>query len=258
MADEIKSLARDLFGKLGYTISRTPSVGPPATVPPEPVPPDIDPEDIAVFRSVEPFTMTSPERVHALCASVRHVVKHDIPGSIVECGVWRGGSMMAAALTLARYRVLRTLYLFDTFEGMPPPTEHDVENHSGRPASDVLDRSDKNSLFVAKASLDDVKRNLSLTGYPSDRLVFTPGKVEDTIPLAAPETIAILRLDTDWYESTKHELIHLWPRLVTGGILIIDDYGYWSGARKAVDEYFADMPVFLNRIDCTGRLVIKA
>lgn len=78
------------------------------------------------------------------------------------------------------------------------------------------------------------------------------------MPENAPEQIALLRLDTDWYESTKHELIHLTPRLVGDGILIIDDYGYWLGARKAVDEYLEEnaLPIFLNRIDNTGRIAV--
>ena len=71
-----------------------------------------------------------------------------------------------------------------------------------------------------------------------------------------PERIALLRIDTDWYESTRHELVHLYPRLSPGGVLIIDDYGHWQGARKAVDEYF-QAGLFLNHIDYTGRLAIK-
>jgi hypothetical protein len=83
--------------------------------------------------------------------------------------------------------------------------------------------------------------------------------VEETIPQHAPEQISVLRLDTDWYSSTKHELMHLFPRLSKNGVLIIDDYGHWAGARKAVDEYFADQTIqpLLNRIDQTGRACIK-
>jgi O-methyltransferase len=83
--------------------------------------------------------------------------------------------------------------------------------------------------------------------------------VEDTLPDQAPERIALLRLDTDWYASTKHELEQLYPRLAEGGVLIVDDYGHYEGARRAVDEYFraAGEPVLLNRIDFSGRLVIK-
>src|SRR3546814_10675140 len=83
--------------------------------------------------------------------------------------------------------------------------------------------------------------------------------VEDTIPAQAPEPIAMCRLDTDWYASTAHEMEHLWPRISSGGALLIDDYGHFMGATKAVDEYIADhrLPVLLNRIDFTGRLVVK-
>jgi O-methyltransferase len=85
------------------------------------------------------------------------------------------------------------------------------------------------------------------------------GKVEDTFPKDTPDKIAILRLDTDWYESTRHELIHLYPKLSIGGVLIIDDYGHWEGARKAVDEYINDntLRILLNRIDYTGRIAVK-
>jgi O-methyltransferase len=83
--------------------------------------------------------------------------------------------------------------------------------------------------------------------------------VEDTIPASVPEQIALLRLDTDWYESTKCELEILFPRLVKGGVIIIDDYGCWQGARKAVDEYFNknNIAILLNRMDDTGRIGIK-
>ncbi len=102
--------------------------------------------------------------------------------------------------------------------------------------------------------------NLAATGYDAQRLHYVKGKVEDTIPSAAPEQIAILRLDTDWYASTRHELEHLYPRLARGGVLIIDDYGHWEGARRAVDEYFAtqQVAILLNRLDQTGRIAIKS
>ena len=96
-------------------------------------------------------------------------------------------------------------------------------------------------------------------GYNTEKLHFIKGKVENTLPEYAPKQISLLRLDTDWYESTKHELTHLFPRLVSGGVLILDDYGYWAGAKKAVDEYFSQnkTQILLNRIDQTGRIAIK-
>lgn len=100
---------------------------------------------------------------------------------------------------------------------------------------------------------------MSLSVYPSEHIHFIKGKAEDTIPRHAPRQIALLRLDTDWYESTKHELEHLFHRLSPGGVIIIDDYGFWKGARKAVNEYFLDnnIAILLTRMDETGRMAIK-
>ena len=107
--------------------------------------------------------------------------------------------------------------------------------------------------------IEETRRNVLSTGYSPDRVHFVKGPVEQTIPANAPETIALLRLDTDFYESTRHELIHLFPRLVPGGVLIIDDYGHWEGARQAVDEYFKENKIrmLLNRVDYTGRIGVK-
>jgi O-methyltransferase len=221
---------------------------------------DVEPWVEAIIKRVRPFTMTSAERISALCHAIRYVTKHNIPGDIVECGVWRGGSMMAAALSLqAEQDLSRTLYLFDTFAGMPPPSDIDRTVLSGEKASSLLEKADSSSLIWACASIDDVRANLGATNYPAERVKLIRGTVEDTIPREAPEKIAILRLDTDWYESTKHELTYLYPKLSIGGILIIDDYGFWEGARKAVDEYVNEnaLKIFLQRIDDTGRIAVK-
>jgi O-methyltransferase len=225
-------------------------------------PPDFDAQTARIFHAVEQFTMTSPERVGALVNAVRYIVANDVPGDFVECGVWRGGSSMAAALTLEEQGdEARHLYLYDTFEGMSAPTAEDVAL-DGAPASGTFEelRLGDDSSDWCRASLDDVRANLASTGYPADRFHYVQGKVEDTLPAAMPPgPIALLRLDTDWYESTRHELEHLYPRLSRGGVLIIDDYGHWAGARKAVDEYFAAHPPapLLNRVDYTGRIAVK-
>lgn len=227
-------------------------------VPHSQFPPDFDRATIEICHSVRPFTMTSMERVYSLCQSVAYVVQHDIPGDIVECGVWKGGSMMAVARTLLNRGVTRKLHLFDTFEGMPEPTGADI-NVRGLPAAELMALADKQAHVWAYSPLDEVKKNLRDTGYDPSQVVFVKGKVEDTIPAQAPSQIALLRLDTDWYESTLHELVHLYPRLSVGGVLIIDDYGYWEGARKAVDQYLAEkkLKLLLNRIDSTGRVAVK-
>jgi len=222
------------------------------------IPPDID-DARGLVEAVSSFTMTSPERIVALRDAVRYVCRHDIAGDVVECGVWRGGSMMAVALTLLELGGRRRLHLFDTFDGMPPPTSHD-RDLSGVAASGLLAAEDRDTGSTwARSPLEDVRGNLLSTGYPAELVHFVPGLVEETIPTRAPDRIAILRLDTDWYESTRHELEHLYPRLVQGGVLIIDDYGHWQGARRAVDEYLAttNARVLLSRIDYTGRLAIK-
>jgi hypothetical protein len=167
---------------------------------------------------------------------------------------------MAAALTLLRLGGTRPLWLYDTFEGMPPPSEADID-YKGRSAAVLMSaESPDTSLIWARSSLDDVKAGMGETGYPAHLVNYVIGTVETTIPAEMPEKIALLRIDTDWYSSTYHELVHLWPRLSQGGILIIDDFGYWAGARRAVETYFAEMKLcpFLHRIDETGRLIIKA
>jgi hypothetical protein len=222
-------------------------------------PADFDPADVEICRRVASYTMTTPPRLHALIRAVEYVTAREVPGAFVECGVWRGGSMMAAALTLLRLgRTDRDLYLLDTFAGMTPPTPEDVK-HSGERASELLEESAPDSHLWAVASLDDVREAVLGVGYPEERIHFVEGPVEQTVPEHAPTEIALLRLDTDWYASTKHELIHLYPRLETGGVLIIDDYGYWQGARQATDEYIAenDVPLLLNRIDVGARIAVK-
>jgi O-methyltransferase len=205
--------------------------------------------------------MTTPERLFGLIQAVRYIEQAGIPGSIVECGVWRGGSLMAAALALLELgKGERDLYLYDTYEGMAEPDAHDVDYRGGAAADRLAtEKRTRSSEIWAYAPLEDVRRNLQQTGYDQQRLHFVKGKVEDTLPGEAPEDIALLRLDTDWYASTRHELIHLYPRLRRGGVLILDDYGHWRGARQAVDEYLAEngIHLLLNRIDNTGRVAIK-
>lgn len=225
---------------------------------------DLTDEEKKILESVTPFTMTSAERIISLIRSTDYIVKNKILGAIVECGVWRGGSIMATLQSLlANGENNREIYLYDTFEGMSPPTEKDFK-FDGSSAQSLLNTDEKKELVKNNwcyASLEDVKENVLSTGYPESKIHFVEGKVEETIPLNIPDSnIALLRLDTDWYESTKHELIHLFPLLDSKGVLIIDDYGHWQGCKKAVDEYFNDLDdqYFFFRIDYTGRLIIKA
>jgi O-methyltransferase len=247
----IKTAIHKSFRAFGLEISRFHGEGQDC------YPPDFHEDEMEIIRDVRPWTMTSAERIYALIQAVRYVSANAIPGAIVECGVWKGGSMAAVAKTLLQMQdVTRDLNLFDTFEGMSEPTATDVD-YSGRQASELV--LENVGVRCVDAPIERVKSLLFDTGYPKQKLNFIQGKVEDTIPGSAPESISLLRLDTDWYESTKHELIHLFPRLTQGGVIIIDDYGHWKGARQACDEYFAQnrIPILLNRIDYTGRIALK-
>ncbi len=238
--------------RLGYEVRK---VG--AEVP-EAMPPDCDAFTASVIQRIDPYTLTSVERVMALVDIVRYVVKAEVPGAFVECGVWRGGSSMAMALTLLEQGVTdRDLVLFDTFTHMPYPDDVDVDLH-GQKASDFYEAASEAEAFRYLA-IDEVRAALESTGYPRERIHLVQGMVEETIPAHAPDAIALCRLDTDWYASTAHEMEHLWPRIPSGGVMLVDDYGHFMGAKKAVDEYVAanDLRLLLHRIDFTGRTILK-
>jgi O-methyltransferase len=223
---------------------------------------DLEPEFVDLYALCREQTMTSIERMYALYTATRYVIDNGVPGDFVECGIWRGGSVMMIALTLLRLACPdRVLWLYDTFDGMPPPSDEDIQEMSGRPASGILAEHEKSpdDPFWGLAPRSIVEENMRRTGYPMDRIRIVAGDVLTTVPSEAPAQIALLRLDTDWYASTRHELEHLYPRISRGGVLIVDDYGYWRGARKATDEYFAllhERPL-LHRIDYTGRTCVK-
>ena len=226
------------------------------------LPIEATPEDARLIASLRPFTMTSGERLWSLINAVRYVVDEDLPGDFAECGVWRGGSVMAMAKELTRLgRTDRRLWLYDTFAGMTAPTELDVEADTGKTAEQMMastELGDGNNVW-AHATRGDVEANLATTGYPAENLVFVEGDVAVTLQESVPESIALLRLDTDWYESTRLGLEVLYPRLVVGGVCILDDYGHWKGARTAVDDYFAahGPRPFMHPIDYSGRVFVK-
>jgi O-methyltransferase len=222
------------------------------------VPEHYDDEVKATIRAVRARTMTAHEKIHALVIATRYVVDHAIPGAIVECGVWRGGSMQAVARTLLeRGAGDRELHLYDTFEGMPEPTEAD-RGMDGTPAAELLARAPRTARVWAEASLEDVQAGMAETGYPAERIHYHAGRVEDTIPEGAPEQIALLRLDTDWYASTRHELEHLYDRVPSGGVIIADDYATWQGARQAVDEFLERTRARLLLVPiAAGRIAVK-
>jgi len=222
---------------------------------------DLEPEFLELYELCREQTMTSIERMYALHTATRYIVENDIAGDFVECGVWRGGSVMLVAHTLLHLGVSdRTVWLFDTFAGMTAPSAEDIQEMSGRSAHEILaeHRKSEDDPFWGVAPRNVVEENLRRTGYPDANIRFIEGDVLDTIPANAPNDVALLRLDTDWYASTRHELEHLYPRVTQRGVVIVDDYGYWRGSRKATDECLerAGHPL-LHRIDFTGRMWVK-
>ncbi len=220
---------------------------------------NVEADFIELYNDCREFTMTSWERLYSLQKCVHYVIKNGIPGDFVECGVWRGGSMRLVAKILLSLGIKdRTLYLFDTYEGMTEPDARDVDLH-GNVASNDWFQIQRRGVKWAYAPIEEVRETIASTGYPMDKVHLVKGPVEQTIPGTIPERIALMRLDTDWYQSTRHEIEHLYPRLSPEGVLVLDDYGHYRGAQQAIDEYFANAPrpPLLNRIDYSCRLAIK-
>ena len=251
----LKRAVKGALRSVGLDIVRYPPVKPPPSFPL-----DFTEEEIALCTKVKPFTLGGDIAIQMTANAVDYIVKSGIPGAIVECGVWRGGMMMVAADRLLKLGdARRDIFLYDTFKGMPDPTDADVNFWGGRPfeTTEAGRRIGAKSLV---ASLEDVKSALYSVGYPKNRIHFVKGRIEDTVPRVAPERISFLRLDTCFYESTRHELVHFFPRLSPRGILHIDDYGLWKGSRRAADEYMHqnEFNLFFVRIGRHGaRMAIK-
>lgn len=208
------------------------------------------------------LTMTSYERLWTTLMACKHVMDRDISGAFVECGVWRGGNALLAAWVFRMHGANRRVYLLDTFQGMTAPTERDKRVADGSSARAIFLQNQKITHNEwCYASLEDVKNNFAEAGLLSDNVTFVQGDVCKTLEdeRNLPHRISVLRLDTDWYESTKKELDILYPRLSVGGALLIDDYGHWAGAKEATDEYFHlhNNRPFLQYVDYTGRAAVK-
>ena len=250
----MKKIILSIFEKLGYSLVKSNSLEKFV---------DIQEKEFwEIYNFCKPYTMTSIQRMYSLYCSVNYILARGIEGDFVECGVWRGGSSMLVAKMLVNRNINdRKIFLYDTFEGMSEPTHADVSINDND-AKVLMDQNvnNKETSVWCLADLNDVKRNLKSTAFPESNLVYIKGKVEDTLPANVPSgKIALLRLDTDWYESTKHELEVLFPMLAENGVLLIDDYGHWKGCRRAVDEYIEKnkLTVLMNRIDYTARMIIK-
>ena len=201
-----------------------------------------------------------------LSRATRYVVDAGIEGDLLECGVYKGGSIVCMIRTLQHLGVSdRRFWLYDTFEGMPKPDTIDVHYAQTADEDGGLKSWERNKFDDERGSdwcycpIEDVQKTVFRTQYPRDNIKFVKGLVEKTIPGEIPERIALMRLDTDFYSSTKHELVHLYPRLAKGGVLIIDDYGAYQGSRIATDEYFREhnIKLLLSRIDENVRMYVK-
>ena len=208
------------------------------------------------------LTMVSAQRLCTTLLACKYVVEASIEGDFVECGVWKGGLCILAARMFQRCVTRKQVWCFDTFRGMTEPSDFDCYSENSIPAKSEFFAQEKEAYNAwCYSSLDEVKDNLRAFGVSMDNLMFVEGDVCQTLlnERNIPAKISVLRLDTDWYESTRKELEVLYPRLSRGGVLIIDDYGYWSGARKAVDDYFkthGNRP-FLQVTDRDGRAAVK-
>lgn len=220
--------------------------------------PELGNEDKALLEAANGLSMTPPVAQWEFIQAIRHVEARAIPGDIVECGVWRGGNLVIAGLMRKRLGFDRRIWAFDTFSGMTAPTAADFKPAEPLDAArkfEKLQRGDRNQWCLAPE--DEVLENFR-SRVGDEGLTIVKGPVEDTLKGSnLPKRIAVLRLDTDFYESTRAELEHLYPLLSSGGVLIVDDYGEWAGARKAVDEYFAGQAPWLHYVTHTVRLMVK-
>jgi hypothetical protein len=221
---------------------------------------ELEPDFRPIYEACRRFTMTSVERLYSLYHCISYISRAAVPGHLAECGVWRGGSCMVMAYGLLRQSDReRKIYLFDTYEGHPRPNAEKDVDLWGNHATDEWQRRQNEGQEWSAASFAEVRKNLLSTGYPANQLVFIKGMVEETVPANQPDALALLRLDTDWYDSTKAALNNLYPRLSPGGVLIVDDYGHYRGQREAVDEYFRSIgeTPLLQPVDYSCRVMVK-
>ena len=194
------------------------------------------PKERAVLRCME-YTMTNPKRLSHLWDSVETIKNRGLKGDLIEAGVYKGGSSMLMAHALKYFELENNLYLFDTFSGMPKPSDRDVKIDKGHTYYDKWEECQMEGYTDwCYGSRVEVEKNMNSVGYKN--VFFREGNVLDTVPFGKIEEISLLRLDTDFYDSTRHLLAHFMPLMQEGGIVIFDDYGCWKGAQEAVDEYF--------------------
>ena len=247
----MKKIIQNLFNKIGYRISRLPTN--------LKIPYEANDFQKIIIKECNNLTSTGSIRMFGLLKAIEHVCLNNIKGEIVECGVCEGGNIILAQKYLNKLNSNKSIYGFDTFAGMTEPTKEDVDNDNNSQTKIWKKNLKANGICDwAYCSIEDVRKNISSL-VSKNKIKLIKGKVEHTLLIEEniPQEISILRLDTDWYESTKIELEILYPRLSNGGFLIIDDYGEFSGCRKAVDDFFKNKKHYLHYIDSSSRLLIK-
>jgi O-methyltransferase len=206
------------------------------------------------------FSMTGKARMHSLSQAVEYIKNLKLKGDFVECGVWKGGNLLLLNMLNNYYNLDKSIYGFDTFEGMTLPSkeDYDLNNISAKEQLKNIHKTSQKRNLWCYSSLEDVKKNIKKHGKINN-IKLIKGPVEKTLLQKdnLPKKISLLRLDTDFYKSTKIELEILYPLLVKNGVLIVDDYGHWKGAKKAVDEYFKSKFHWLHRVDYTCVYLIK-
>ena len=247
----IKNQIKKFFSKFGYElINKNQKII------------ELSKEDKELISIVSKYSMTPQIRIFNLLQSLRHLKHNSIKGDYVECGVWKGGNLLLFKKFLEHenQNEEKSIYAFDTFEGMTEPDKNDYDLSSNLSAIDLMksDQNKKTNLWGI-CSLEDVKNNLLNNLNNINNINFIKGPVEETLTIQKniPNNISLLRLDTDWYSSTKKELEVLYEKVSPGGIIIIDDYGHWGGSKKAVDEFFINKYVWMHYVDYACRLIIK-
>lgn len=250
----MKKLIQKTLNFFGYEIKKNTPV----------IPPEFNKRDIEIFEYVynKNLTMIGVERMFSNMFLVKNIINNEIEGDFVECGVWKGGSTLLVKLLFDEYNINKKVWLFDTFEGMTKPNEFDFHiKNSSQAIGKYLKKKNNGYVDWCYSSLDEVKNNFKVAGVNLDNCMFIKGDVIETIPMEENniKNISFLRLDTDWYDSTKCELDYLYPKITEKGFLAVDDYGHWNGSRKAVDEYYKQNQVkpFVHPIDYSGRIFIK-
>lgn len=220
--------------------------------------PSLNKEHQKILSISSKFSMTSKIRQYALLNLLDYIFKKNIEGDMVECGTWLGGNLIIFDHLKKKYNSKKKIFAYDTFVGMPRPTNND-KDFEGKSFLNNFEDLNKRYYSNKKFNLNIVKKNLLLNKVDLKKIKFIKGKVEDTLKNKEnlPSKISILRLDTDWYESTNASLYQLYSKLVKGGILIIDDYGWNSGCKKATDNFFKKKDVSFFRIDHESIFLIK-